>query len=298
MSQFVDVGGVPTDFAETDEVVSLAALYGLKILPIVIYAPSWDSAPNPSGIPIPAQDAPYTNYLTGLIHRYGPNGTYWQSISPALPIRQWQIWNEPNLGYYWTQPSLPGYAQLLQASHRAILAADPGAKTVLGAITNLSWQYLGQLLRVPGARGSFDVAAVNAFSSTAAHVIEILGFDRRALNAGGARHTPLLVTETSWTSAIHGEDWDTTPVGQAHRIAALLPLLGADRRALGLSGFDYYTWIGDEAGSSSDWDYAGLLKDVGGQAVAKPALAAFTRAALTLEGCTLPRHRPAGCPAP
>jgi hypothetical protein len=297
MNQFVDVGGIPTDFAETDAVVSLAALYGLKILPVVIYAPSWDSVGNPNGIPIPAQVGPYTNYLIGLIDRYGPRGTYWQTISPALPIRQWQIWNEPNFPYYWTQPSLPGYARLLEAAHHAIAGADPGAKTVLGAITNLSWQYLAQLLRVPGARGAFDVAAVNAFSSTAARVVEILGLDRRALDAGGDRHVPMLATETSWTSAGHGEDWDTTAAGQAHHIAALLPLLGADRRMLNLRGFDYYTWIGDETGASSDWNYAGLLKDVAGRAVPKPALAAFTHAALTLEGCTRPRHRPADCPA-
>jgi hypothetical protein len=36
------VGGVPTDFSATDRIVGLAARRGLSVLPVAMYAPSWD----------------------------------------------------------------------------------------------------------------------------------------------------------------------------------------------------------------------------------------------------------------
>lgn len=288
-SQFVDAGGVPTDFAATDQIVNLAALYGLRLVPVVIYAPGWDATPNPSGISVPTQPAPYANFLTALIQRYGTTGSYWQSAAVHMPVRQWQIWNEPNLSYYWPQPSLSSYIALLRAAHAAVAAADPRAQTVLGALTNYSWKYLAQLYRAH-ARALFDVAAANSYTVTPAGVIEILRRVRRTMNAFGDRRKPLVATEVSWTSArgAHqgGAPWDTTEAGQAHRIARLMPLLAANRRALGLAGFDYYTWVGDETAAGSDWNWAGLLRVQNSQAIAKPALAVFTRQALALEACT------------
>jgi hypothetical protein len=77
--------------------------------------------------------------------------------------------------------------------------------------------------------------------------------------------------------------WDTTAQGQARNIAALIPMLAANRRSLNLRGFDYYTWIGDQSKRHDHWQFAGLLRLVNGQAVAKPALAAFTNAAHAIE---------------
>ena len=54
VSQFVDADGVPTDFSAIDEIVSLASLYNLKLLPVVMYAPSWDADLIPIGVPLPA----------------------------------------------------------------------------------------------------------------------------------------------------------------------------------------------------------------------------------------------------
>jgi hypothetical protein len=286
ISNFVDVGGVPTDWTPTDELVNLAALYRLRLLPVVMYAPGWDSATNIHGIPAPALASPYANFLTALIQRYGPNGAYWVPGAPRLPIRQWQIWNEPDVYYYWPNTTLGTYLALLKAAHTAIVKADPGAQTVLGALANNSWDYLAQIYKVPGARSLFDTVAINPFTSTPRRVMRILELARRTMNAAGDRLKPLLATEVGWPSA-RGQpgahwDWDTTETGQARKVAALLPLLAADRKALRLRGFYYYTWVSDHT-LGNDWNYAGLLQLVAGQAVPKPALAAFTRAARALE---------------
>ena len=48
-SQFTTVGGVPTDFSNTDQVIGDAARRGLTVLPAVLYAPAWDSRNNKFG---------------------------------------------------------------------------------------------------------------------------------------------------------------------------------------------------------------------------------------------------------
>jgi hypothetical protein len=302
---YIDVGGVPTNFSQTDQFVDLAAQRGLRLLPTVLYAPSWDAVDNDSGIDYPANPGPYAAYLTALIDRYGPHGSFWSSHPrlPRMPIRIWQIWNEENLSYYWTQPFASGYAALLHAAHDAIKQADPGAKVVLGALTNFAWQSIGQLNEVPGFRNWFDIASVNAFTKQPANVILYLKLTRRALDTIHDGRTPLIASELSWPSAL-GEtpdayDFDTTEAGQARNISQLLPMLGANRRRLRLQSFYYYTWISVESYGAQDFAFAGLIGQTSyGRVFTKPALAAFSKGALALEHCKLKSSNAQRCAKP
>jgi hypothetical protein len=300
--QFVDAGGIPTSFQMTDQIVEAAAQRGIRLVPTVIYAPSWDARANGAGLPSPRSPGPYAAYLTALVKRYGPHGSFWAQ-HPALsrePVRAWQIWNEPNLAYYWPQPFARSYVDLLRASHAAIKRADPHAQVVLGALTNTAWAYIGQIAKAGGARGLFDVVAVNGFTSTPGRVIVFLTLVRRAMNRVGERGAPLLATEVSFPSA-RGQspqhfDWNTTEAGQARDVARLLPLLAAERTRLNLIGFDYYTWMGAEYPGAPAFNFAGLLRwQNNGTVSAKPALSAFTRAALALEGCRRIGPRAGSC---
>jgi hypothetical protein len=206
-----------------------------------------------------------------------------------MPVRMWQIWNEPNLSYYWRQPFAPSYVGLLRAAHDAIRRADPGAKVVLGALTNVAWKSLGQVYRVNGARSLFDVVAVNGFTKAPADVLAFMQFMRRAMAHFGDGRKPLLATEVSWPSAkgkTHDKfDFITTPAGQAANIAALLPLIGAQRVSLRLLGFYWYTWMGEEDRGTTAFNFSGLLGLHNGTVTVKPALGAFRRGALALEQC-------------
>jgi hypothetical protein len=290
-SQFTDVDGSPIDFQPTDTFVGDAARDGISLLPIVLYAPSWDARTNPGGFATPLRDRPYAAYLTALIGRYGPQGSFWRANPriPKLPIRSWQIWNEPNISIYWPQPFAAGYVSLLRAAHAAIKRADPGAEVVLGALTNYAWTSIGSIYRIPGARALFDVVAVNGFTKLPADVILYLRFMRQAMRHFNDGRKPLVATEVSWPSARGkvkpGYDFDTTEAGQAQNIAELLPLIGQDRASLGLAGFYWYTWMGDESDPTNPFDYAGLLAFDNGRVSPKPALTAFRTGALALEQC-------------
>jgi hypothetical protein len=81
-----------------------------------------------------------------------------------------------------------------------------------------------------------------------------------------------------------GYDFQTTPVGQARRVAQVLPLLARNRRRLDLAAFYYYDWAGQDRPNYIVFDFSGLVHWDGASFSAKPALAAFTRAALAMEG--------------
>jgi hypothetical protein len=290
---YTTAGGVPTNFAQIDAIVGLAARYGLTVLPVVIYAPPWDVAPHDdTTFGQPARTAPYAAFLTDLIARYGPHGSFWTGRSgPRVPIRQWQIWNEPDIAGYWpTQPFADTYVALLQAAHAAIKRADPGAQVVLGGLVNSSWKDLASIYRVAGARASFDVVAVHPYTAEPGNVIKILQLVRQVMNANGDRATPVIADEISWTSAQGqttgpgiGLDINTTEQGQASDLATLLPMLASDRAALGLAAFYYYTWAGAEVHGGPTFGYAGLLRFAGDTLTEKPAFSAFKAAALAME---------------
>jgi len=287
------VGNVPTSFAMTDQVVRLAVQRGLTVLPTVLYTPAWDATTRPGrSVAAVKQTGPYANFLTTLVHRYGPHGSFWSS-NPSVrraPIRLWQIWNEENDANYWPQPFAGSYVALLRAATGAIRSADPGAKVVLGALTQLVWTSLGQIYAIPGARRLFDVVAVNAFTATPSKLIWFLHLVRRSMAAARDPNKPLLDTEVSWPSALDKSSqsygWNTTERGQARDLAQTLPMLAAQRKELGLLGFYYYTWIGAEYPDAPSFKFGGLLRyDNSGQIVTKPAFAVFKQSALELERC-------------
>lgn len=292
---FTEAGGAPTLFGQFDRLVAAAAQRHLSLLPVVTGTPRWAAALSPAASPsAPPSPSAYAAFLTVLVHRYGPRGTFWSSHPqlPVVPIRMWQLWNEPHFVRYWSQqPFAPGYIRVMAVAHAAIKRADPGAQVVLAGLADYSWQYLADIYAVPGAGRTFDVVAIHPYTARPTGVIEILRRVRAVMDRSGDSRKPILATEITWPSS-QGKappqfGVGTTEAMQAQLLSQEFPLLERNRARLGLSGFFWYTWMGNEGpGAKYGFDYAGLLKYVNGRAEAKPALAAFKRAALALEHCT------------
>lgn len=287
------VQGGPIDFSQTDALVGDAAARGMTLLPVIIYTPEWDAQPHdPGTLAIPADDAPYAAYAAALVRRYGPHGSFWAAhpTLPRLPIRAWQIWNEPNFNYYWRAPFAASYVALLAAAHAAIRQADPGAKVVLAGFPDQAWQSLDAVYQIKGARNDFEIAAAHPYTQKPANVIRFLQFVRAAMKAHGDARKPLLVTETGWNSS-HGHQpadgfcCQTDEQGQMARVKAELPLLAANRTRLNLLAFYYYTWAGDEHTGAPSFNFAGLFDDVNGTLRAKPVYNVFRAGVLGLERC-------------
>lgn len=273
------------DFAALDAIVSAAARSGVRVLPFVYGTPAWlerDPARPPLG---PRARASWTGFLSALVRRYGPGGELWDGPGRALPVRSWQVWNEPNFLLFWRpRPSPSGYARLLRISGRAIRGVDRGARIVAAGLAPveggmLPWTFLRKLYAVPGARSSFDVAAVHPYSSTLRGVTYQVRRARQVMSAAGDGRKPLLVSELGVTSGSPlptGFDWG--PKGQATFLRRAFRILLRARDRWHIAGVDWYAWR-DMAIADPHCvfcQHAGLL-DFGGRP--KPAWRAFAEVA-------------------
>jgi hypothetical protein len=288
--------GIAPDLTHTDALVSLAARHNISLLPIVIDTPDWAAKRPVTGAP-PAHVGGFTAYLRTLVLRYGPRGSYWDEHPevPKRPLRDWQIWNEPHLDFYWNSRGnswARGYAPLLRASNRAIKSVDRGATTVLAAMADFAWRHLDRLNR-RRVRRHFDVAALNFFTSRPKNVMKGVRYFRRALARGREKRKPIWITETTWPAA-EGRvpppsvpwqrAWYTTDEGMAANLTDLYRRAARNRRKFRIGRVYWYTWA-SAYGDGDLFDYAGLNRYSGGVFEPRLSLQAFTASAQALQGC-------------
>jgi hypothetical protein len=258
---------------------------------VVTRAPAWarlhpdllNSPPSVAG-----RDA-YARFLTALVQRYGPRGAFWDTHAylPKVPIRQWQVWNEPDGVRDWSdQPGVADYVQLLKPAYRAIKAADPSGRVVLAAMVGRSWRDL-QTVYDAGGRRYFDAAAINPFSLYVRNVVLILRYGRRTMDRNHDRRKPIIVSELSWPSAKGRTDrrygFEMTERGQAQRVRAALPEIARLRRGLRLIGVYWSSWMSYDRDPTYSFDYAGLRRFSDGRVIAKPAFSAYRSVVRRLE---------------
>jgi len=130
----------------TDRVVALAGRYGLRLVPMLMYTPRWASSA--AFAPLDYHHAPpmnlndYRDFVYAVVNRYKPRQ------ATDFGIRDWVIWNEPNVnsplnvpqpGNFWSG-SLEEYIQLLRAGYEGAHAADPNCNVLNGALADVSWE--------------------------------------------------------------------------------------------------------------------------------------------------------------
>jgi hypothetical protein len=286
-SQGQPIGPATTDFAPSDRVVLAAARHGLTVFPVVQGTPAWATAvPGDSASP-PRDNADYGRFLQALVGRYGPRGTLW-SEHPELtarPIRQWQIWNEPNITRYWsTQPFAKSYVRLLRAARGALRTADPGARAILAGLPNKSWAALRSIYGA-GGKGAFDAVALHPYTGKPVNVVKLVALTRRVMRRYGDKRKPVWVTELSWPASVGKTTttggFETNDKGQAKRLRKGLVLLARARRKLRIRRVYWYTWLSTEQGPSA-FAWSGLRRMRAGQVVSAPSLTAFRRTAKLL----------------
>jgi Beta-galactosidase len=290
----------PINFTATDQLVGLAAAHRVRVLPVVIYAPPWAELNNNPGISPPRNPADYAAYLRALVRRYGPRGSFWAANPglPRVPIREWQVWNEPTIRTYWNVRSgrrgnVVGYGALLRASYRAIKRADRRAKVVLAALPSKSWLDLIPLYRSGHIRRYFDVVALNPFASTPRLSLRVLQLVRRTMSRFHDSSKPIDVTEVTWpasrgqplTSVLPNLRFlQTSDAGMARRLSDAYRLFVRNRRRLLIRSVYWYDWASSYQ-PGSDFDFAGLVRYRDGVVASRPALAAYRGSARHYEGC-------------
>jgi hypothetical protein len=202
------------NWGAADRAVGQAAAKGIQPVPFVFGSPSW-VAGEPANPPIDtaSQRAAWRAFLVAAVRRYGPHGAYWKTAyrqqfpgAAPLPIRAWQIWNEPNLPHYFApKPSAAKYARLLRISHDAIRAQDPHAKIVLAGMPgygkpDTAWEFLKKLYRRRGFKQDFEAAALHPYARTVDQLKLEIKKVRSVMRKRGDGRAPLWLTELGWGS--------------------------------------------------------------------------------------------------
>ncbi len=135
---------------DADQAALLAARHGIVLTPTLLLQ---DIS---YGKTLPVEEAllRWRALVRENVLRYGPNGELWKEHpnAPALPIRHWQVWNEPNIDFLTpTEPMLRTelYARLLTAAAEVIRELDPGA-TIVAFNTASGTPDRGQALKADG----------------------------------------------------------------------------------------------------------------------------------------------------
>jgi hypothetical protein len=123
-----------------------------------------------------------------------------------VPIRSWQIWNEPNLKIFFKPKVSPRkYGKLVRISHSAIKHEDHGAKVLLAGMPGFgdffAWRFLDALYHVHGIKHDFDAVALHPYSPNVHQLRQELSRMREVMKQHGDAHTPLWITEIGFGSA-------------------------------------------------------------------------------------------------
>jgi hypothetical protein len=199
-----------------DQLIGRLASRGIRILP-TLYGSPGHVANNPAKPPLGSKGdrRKWRRFLHRLVDRYGPGGRYWTApwlypkqhpgASP-VPIRAWQIWNEPNLAKFF-QPRLSPhkYGKLLKISHAAIRSRDPDAQVILGGLPGFAgdihaWDFLHRLYRQKGIKRSFEAVAEHPYASHLRGLRVQIRRVRKVMRRHGDGHTALWITELGWGS--------------------------------------------------------------------------------------------------
>ncbi|MBK8049615.1 MAG: O-antigen ligase family protein [Anaerolineales bacterium] len=195
----------------------------------------------------------------------------------ADTVRFYQIWDEPNIAPHWGNRHVDpiAYAQMLRMAAAAIRAEDPDAQILTAALAPTGDRghlavdevYFLQRMLAAGAKGSFDIVAIQPFGFGHSplylrQTIDTLNFQRAALLrrnlvAVGLEDVPIWAIRFGWNRD-PSSPWSTvTPSDQARFATEALDLAWQAWPWLGAMG-----WAIDRpAAPASDPRWGFALKD-------------------------------------
>jgi hypothetical protein len=159
-------GPASYDWAPFDRVVQASTSRGLTVLATILYTPAW-ARPGGTGASTPPTDlSTYAAFARTAVQHFAPMG-----------VHTWEIWNEPNIGFWSPAPDPARYTQMLRLAYPAIKQADPSAfvisaglspygaygqstATLMNPLTFLERMYAA------GAAGSFDALGWHPYNFT------------------------------------------------------------------------------------------------------------------------------------
>ena len=246
------------DWAATDQAMADIASAGLEPLVTVfgtpdIYEKVLTDPPTTSEDTFDA----WSDFLAAAAKRYGDGGDFWAFFVQAKPdvepqpIREWEIWNEPNSSVFWSpKPDPVAYSELIKSSAKTLNKVDPQAQVMSGGMfatpqsdgAIVSYDFIDQLYAQDGVDDAIDVVGVHPYGPDLDSVTSQVEDTRKALDKAGS-DTGLWVTEIGWGSdPTIKTDLSKDPEQQASLLSESFRSLYDSRDETGVEGVVWYTW--------------------------------------------------------
>jgi hypothetical protein len=287
------------DWRERDWLIGGLAVKGIRSAPYVWGTPRWmNGSTEYPPIFSAAEIQSWRNFLARAVARYGPGGTYWApggkydqdygTSAAPLPIKSWQVWNEPNLRKYFgagstdLQAKANKYARLLAISHDAIKSKDPQATIVLAGMPSTTRaegssnarDFLNAIYNVAGVKADFDAAALHPYGCDLDRVRTGISQFRAVMENRGDGATPLWLTEFAWGSGPES-CINKGPTGQRNLLISSFKMFLQNRETWNVQRLFWFLWrdpTGNFATYCTFCGTAGLLRHDRSR---KPAYYAF-----------------------
>jgi len=277
--------GAAFDWDATDSQVSEAARTGIDVLPFLAGIPAWAErlVPVGGGVQVPAKlpvsgkaKAGWVAFCQAAVARYGPKGTFWTENPgvPFRPLRNWQVWNEPNFKFFVYKPNPAEYAQMVKISSTAIKGSDPSAKVILAGL--FAWpkgansktgnhnlfaaDFLEGFYEVPGIAAKFDGIALHPYSTKYQYLTPQIEEVRAVMKKHHDAGTGIWITELGWSSSpkTGGNSFAKGPAGQTQQLKGAFSLLVKNQRKWRIQRV-YWFSIDDYGAACNFCDGSGLF---------------------------------------
>jgi hypothetical protein len=288
-------------FEAADQLVAGAARHGLRVQATFAYTPRWNTPGSSrvfcdlfnSSSHKPLNLEYYARAAAAMVARYGDGGSFWDQHPelPYLPVRTWEIWNEPNLTSFWCPgPEPERYADMFVLAANRINSVDPDATLVIGGLPleSPSQQYLGVgdfLRRATGYRPQLvslaDAVGVHVYpyGSLDQQLNAIVMFRDELRKGGIPDDLPMLATEFGWTRK------GPTPMTEHERVQryARVPT-EFPRTNCNVSGAIAHAWTSSEVDNSKPQAWFGIADINSGYPY--PSAQAYAQAVALMRGQT------------
>lgn len=125
----------------------------------------------------------------------------------ALPYQPvWEIWNEPNDGFFWSRPASPAeYAEVVALAGHIIRRVDPQAVIIAGATATIPLTWFEQFLSHPVSR-TYDYLSFHPYETMPERTLPLIRSLRGMAEKAGVS-TTLWQTECGIASSAETAGW-------------------------------------------------------------------------------------------
>jgi hypothetical protein len=252
--------GVFTFEPRADAYVKGAGAAGLREFPIFDYANGlYDKGASPAS---PEAQAAFAEYARQLVLRYKDT------------VHDWEVFNEPNGGFWKPKPDPVAYARLLKVTYAAVKSADPTATVVAAATAGVDLGFIDKMLAAGGT--TFDALSIHPYNYPSTPEAGGLVSGVRRVRAVLARHgcgdKPIWITEIGWPN--HATAGGATEEDTANALVRSLSLF----RSEPLTGpYMWYDFQNDGLNAAYNEDNFGLIRLDGSPKRPYVAAAMFNR---------------------